>query len=181
MPRPPKEGLTAARLGALAAATLLAPLVAAAAPQQQQQDVALLASGVLFLLVLARLAGLTGALDRTEARFSSLVHHGADPIVVLDPQARVRYASPAWNRLVGEPDCRTDDSHDCVDLVTRVAPESLDELAGELAALVGSLPRHHGGLDRPAAPGRRLQAARRGDRHQPAHRLRRPRPGAQRA
>ena len=141
MPRPPKEGLTAARLGALAAATLLAPLVAAAAPQQQQRDVALMASGVLFLLVLARLAGLTGALDRTEARFSSLVHHGADPIVVLDSQARVRYASPAWNRLVGEPVCRTDDdTHDCVDLVTRVAPESLDELAGELAALVGSPP-----------------------------------------
>jgi hypothetical protein len=60
---------------------------------------------VLFLLVMARLAGLTGALDRTEARFSSLVHHGGDPIVVLDSQAAVRHASPAWNRLVGEATC----------------------------------------------------------------------------
>jgi diguanylate cyclase (GGDEF)-like protein len=102
LPHDATPSLTRTRLLALAAATLLAPLIAAIAPSTTQRWLALQAAAVLFLLVLGRLAGLTRTLSRTEARFRSLVEHGADPILVLDPTGTITFASPAWRRLLGE-------------------------------------------------------------------------------
>jgi diguanylate cyclase (GGDEF)-like protein/PAS domain S-box-containing protein len=40
-------------------------------------------------------------LRRSERRFRSLVQHAADAITVLDPDGRIRYASPAMGRILG--------------------------------------------------------------------------------
>lgn len=40
-------------------------------------------------------------LERAHARFSALVEHGTDVIAILDPDLTLRYASPAYARLLG--------------------------------------------------------------------------------
>jgi len=61
------------------------------------------AGGVLFVLVLVRIAGLArdAADERSEARFRALVDNASDAIVVLDGQGRVRYQTPSTERVLG--------------------------------------------------------------------------------
>jgi diguanylate cyclase (GGDEF)-like protein/PAS domain S-box-containing protein len=132
--------LTRGRLIGLAASSLLAPLIAAVAPTSAQRGVALLAAAVLFVLVIGRLAGLTGALSRTEARFRSLVEHGADPIMVVEPSGVIRFASPAWARLLGDDhtgdDASTNDTAASgTTLADRLHPDSRPALGPALRAL----------------------------------------------
>ncbi len=135
LPDESSPGLTQGRLVAMAGATLLAPAVAAVAPAGSQRLLALTASAVLFLMVLGRTAALTAALSRTEARFRSLVHHGADPIVVLDANATLRYTSPAWARLLGEGPRPVG-----TDFLDRVHPDVRDHVRQELRLLADAPP-----------------------------------------
>ncbi len=53
----------------------------------------------------AQLADVYGALRRSESHFRSLIEHASDPIMVLDGDERVVYASPAARKVFGrEPD-----------------------------------------------------------------------------
>jgi two-component system, cell cycle sensor histidine kinase and response regulator CckA len=44
-----------------------------------------------------------GDLEAGEARFRALIEHGADLTTILDPDGRIRYASPAYERVLGHP------------------------------------------------------------------------------
>jgi two-component system, cell cycle sensor histidine kinase and response regulator CckA len=44
-----------------------------------------------------------GDLEEGAARFRALIEHGADLTTILDPDGRIRYASPAYGRVLGHP------------------------------------------------------------------------------
>jgi diguanylate cyclase (GGDEF)-like protein/PAS domain S-box-containing protein len=93
-------GSTRGRLLGLTVAALVGPVAAAVAPDLKSCRLALVATGVMFVLILVRLEVVTGTLRRAEARFRSLVTNAADGIVVLDRQGVVGYASPPTASLL---------------------------------------------------------------------------------
>src|SRR5579859_6204333 len=112
-PSPIKVTAGRGRLAALGLAALMAPL--AMILQQARTDtpdVVLLASGaaVMFLLVMARMAGLvtsqrlaagSQALAQSRARFEVMIENGSDLVVVTDRDLVVSYASPSLDHLLG--------------------------------------------------------------------------------
>ena len=61
------------------------------------------ASGLLFVLVIVRVAGLVGTLAaaRAQDRFRALLLHASDAMVVLDGEGRVIFATPSTERVLG--------------------------------------------------------------------------------
>ena len=105
-PRDPVTKLTRTRLAALAAASLAAPAVQAGEYLAGNRiDVPLIAAGgaVLYLLVVARMAGLMRQQTRSEARFSSLVRNSSDVVAVVAVDTTFRYVSPSAERVFGYP------------------------------------------------------------------------------
>ena len=105
-------GLTRARLAVFAVASLVAPSVtiAQAVLHKPSHVVISIASGVIFLLVLLRIADLvreheelteSNLRDRFEARLGSLVRNSSDVVSIVDTDGVVLYISPAALRLVG--------------------------------------------------------------------------------
>jgi diguanylate cyclase (GGDEF)-like protein/PAS domain S-box-containing protein len=104
------------RLLGLAAAALMAPLALILERRTYHSDLVLLAAGsaVMFLLVMARMAGLvtsqrlaagSQALAEGRARFEVMIENGSDLVVVTDRDLEVSYASPTLGRLLGfQPD-----------------------------------------------------------------------------
>src|SRR5579863_8021762 len=109
----PKVRLTRARILAIAAAALVAPVievVKASAHGESDDLVVSCAAIVLFALVVVRMIGLareSAALaesvlrTESEARLSALVQHSTDVILVLAPDTEVEYASPSISRIFG--------------------------------------------------------------------------------
>ena len=106
-----------ARLVSLGAAALMAPLAMILQEiRTDTPDVVLLASAsaVMFLLVIARMAGLVTsqrlaaglqALAEGRARFEVMIENGSDLVVVTDRDLTISYASPALDHLLGyQPD-----------------------------------------------------------------------------
>jgi diguanylate cyclase (GGDEF)-like protein/PAS domain S-box-containing protein len=101
--RPPVDrpaGSTQGRLLGMSVAASLGPVTAAVTPDASQRVLALAATGVMFVLILARLEVVNGWLRQAEARFRSLVTNATDGIVVLDRQGAVSYASPSTEELL---------------------------------------------------------------------------------
>jgi diguanylate cyclase (GGDEF)-like protein/PAS domain S-box-containing protein len=105
-------GLTRGRLAFFAVTSLLAPSVtiAQAVLHRPSHVVISIASGVIFLLVLLRIADLvrehevlteSNLRDRFEARLGSLVRNSSDVVSIVDADGVVLYISPAALRLVG--------------------------------------------------------------------------------
>jgi diguanylate cyclase (GGDEF)-like protein/PAS domain S-box-containing protein len=116
-PRAPQgaQRLTRRRLGLLVATSLLAPAVQLIRGllHQPREPVISVAAGVLFLLVLARLADLVRVHEaqtemllrnRFEARLAALVRHASDAVTLLDATGRIVYMSPSGHRLLGRPE-----------------------------------------------------------------------------
>jgi diguanylate cyclase (GGDEF)-like protein/PAS domain S-box-containing protein len=114
-PAPRSEGrLTRRRLAVFAAASLVAPSVQIVRSllDLPREPIVSVASGVLFLLVLARLAGLvrihearteTRLRTQFEGRLAALVSHASDVVAILDAPGRLTYLSPSGARLLGAP------------------------------------------------------------------------------
>ncbi len=119
----PEQRLSYGRLALLAAASLLAPgvivilSVQVSARHAADFFVAGATSGVLFLLVVARMAGLLRALSRSvaqvaalqqergERRFRSLVQNSTNVIMLMDSRGTLDYVSPSLESVAGyEPD-----------------------------------------------------------------------------
>ncbi|MEZ5261850.1 MAG: EAL domain-containing protein [Acidimicrobiales bacterium] len=102
--RPRPETAERARMGwgrllLLTITTLAAPTVAMATSDGLQLP--MLASAVLFLLVMGRVAGLLRQLARSgERRFESLVENSTELVAIIDGTT-VRYASPSLVQLAG--------------------------------------------------------------------------------
>jgi len=110
----PGGGLTRRRLVLFACTALLAPGVqlVRGVLDQPREPVINVAAGLLFLLVLARMAGLLRVQEalteealrrRFEARLASLVRHATDVVSILDRDGRLAYVSPSVARLLGRP------------------------------------------------------------------------------
>jgi PAS domain-containing protein len=96
--------VTGARLALLAAASLVAPVVQTTefiSGEQIDVHVVAVCGGILFLLVVARMAGLMRMQDRTERRFSSLVQNSSDVVTVIGADSTIRYVSPSSERVLG--------------------------------------------------------------------------------
>ncbi len=147
-PSPIKE-LTGgrARLASLGFAALMAPL--AMILQQirtNTPDVVLLASGaaVMFLLVMARMAGLVSAqrlaagsqaLAESRARFEVMIENGSDLVVVTDRDLVVSYVSPTLDHLLGhQPDAWQGRRLD------QLVIAADHEIPGNMSALAGQNP-----------------------------------------
>jgi diguanylate cyclase (GGDEF)-like protein/PAS domain S-box-containing protein len=136
----PSERISRGRLALLAAAALLAPAVtvqfsrAASGAHASVFLVAGGASAVLSLLVIGRMAGLLGALQRSmaqvadlqrergERRFRSLVQNSTDVVALLDAGGIVTYVSSSIERVSG---------HDSTEVIGMsildfIHPEDLD-------------------------------------------------------
>jgi diguanylate cyclase (GGDEF)-like protein/PAS domain S-box-containing protein len=114
-PGPPSAGhLTRARLALLACASLTVPLLIvlrAALHESLNLYVLVGASGVMFALVLMRMAGIVrrneelseqmialteeSASRRSEERLGALIRNSSDVVCILDRQARITYVSPS--------------------------------------------------------------------------------------
>ncbi|MGH2945654.1 MAG: diguanylate cyclase domain-containing protein [Solirubrobacteraceae bacterium] len=111
-PAPHREArLTRRRLAVFAATSLVAPAVQLmrSVLDLPREPVISVAAGVLFVLVLARLAGMVrlheaqteSALRRRfEERLAALVRNGSDVVSLLDADGRVTYVSPSGPRLL---------------------------------------------------------------------------------
>jgi diguanylate cyclase (GGDEF)-like protein/PAS domain S-box-containing protein len=100
----PETRLTPARLALLATAALTAPLVRTGEfAAGTQIDVPLISAvgAVMYLLVVARMAGLMRRQERSEARFSSLVRNSSDVVTVIGADLTVIYASASVERVLG--------------------------------------------------------------------------------
>jgi diguanylate cyclase (GGDEF)-like protein/PAS domain S-box-containing protein len=133
------------RLVSLGFAALMAPL--AMILQQirtNTPDVVLLASGaaVMFLLVMARMAGLvtaqrlaagSQALAESRARFEVMIENGSDLVVVTDRDLVVSYVSPTLDHLLGhQPDAWQGRRLDqLVIAADREVPGNMSALAGQ--------------------------------------------------
>ncbi len=92
-------GLSWPRLALLTAMALVSPLVAISTGDGL--DLPIVASAVLFLLVMIRVAGLLRALSSSgERRFESLVAKSSELVAIIDGES-VRYASPSMLRAAG--------------------------------------------------------------------------------
>jgi diguanylate cyclase (GGDEF)-like protein/PAS domain S-box-containing protein len=100
------------RLLSLAAAALMAPLAIILQEIRTNAPDVVLAAGatVMFLLVMARMAGLVTsqrlaagmqALAKGRARFEVMIENGSDLVVVTNRDLAVSYASPTLGRLLG--------------------------------------------------------------------------------
>ena len=107
-------GLTRQRLVVFAAASLVAPTVQIVRSllDLPREPIVSVASGVLFVLVLARLAGIvrihearteTRLRAQFEGRLAALVSHASDVVAILDANGRLTYLSPSGARLLGAP------------------------------------------------------------------------------
>jgi diguanylate cyclase (GGDEF)-like protein/PAS domain S-box-containing protein len=104
----PEQRLSHGRLALLAAASLLAPAVEILTAQDSGDVVVGAASGMFFVLVLARTAGVVTALRRSMAqvasvdrRFRSFVQNSTDVIALIDPVGTIEYVSPSAEWVVG--------------------------------------------------------------------------------
>ena len=100
----PKVKLTRPRLALLAIASLTAPVLRVAtyvAGVHVDVLVTTVAGGVMFLLVVARMAGLMREQERSEARFSSLVQNSSDVVTLIAADTTIRYVSPSVERVLG--------------------------------------------------------------------------------
>jgi diguanylate cyclase (GGDEF)-like protein/PAS domain S-box-containing protein len=106
--------LTRRRLVLFAATSLVAPAVQLVRGllHLPREPVISVAAGVLFVLVLARLAGMvrlqeaqteTTLRRRFEERLAALVQNASDVVSLLDGTGRVTYVSPSGTRLLGRP------------------------------------------------------------------------------
>ena len=117
---------------------------------------------------------------QNEARFRSLVQHSSDVIIVTDAEATIRFVSPSASRVLRLEPARITG----LPMLSLLAPEDRERAQDVLPGRLPEFRRHAaGGVGVPAA--RRLRAADRDDRHQPARRRHRPRgraehPGRQR-
>jgi PAS domain-containing protein len=104
--------LTRRRLALFAAASLVAPGVQLfrSVLDQPREPMISVAAGVLFLLVLARLAGVVRIQEaetedklrrRFEGRLAALVRHASDVVSILGADGRLTYLSPSGARLLG--------------------------------------------------------------------------------
>jgi diguanylate cyclase (GGDEF)-like protein/PAS domain S-box-containing protein len=124
---PPETRLSGRRLALLAVATLMAPSVQVVQDLRSNPmnvPVVAAASGVLFLLVLVRMAGLLASLRaavarsqrlaqdsarltrdlerrRSEERLGALVQNSSDVITVVHPDLTIRYQTPSGRGLLG--------------------------------------------------------------------------------
>jgi diguanylate cyclase (GGDEF)-like protein/PAS domain S-box-containing protein len=100
----PQVKLTRPRLALLATASLIAPIVQATEyviGRRIDVPVVAAAGATLFLLVVARMAGLMREQERSEARFSSLVQNSSDVVTVIAADTTIRYVSPSVERVLG--------------------------------------------------------------------------------
>ena len=109
----PRVRLTRARILAIAAAALVAPVieVVGASVHGSSDDVVVgCAAVVLFALVVVRMVGLareSAALaesvlrTESEARLSALVQHSSDVILVITPETTIEYASASVHAILG--------------------------------------------------------------------------------
>jgi diguanylate cyclase (GGDEF)-like protein/PAS domain S-box-containing protein len=111
----PGTRLTRPRLAILAATSLVAPVVqlVRSVLDLPREPVISVAAGVLFLLVLTRLAGMVRVQElhtesvlrrRFEERLAALVRHATDVVCLLDAAGRVTYVSPSGSRLLARPE-----------------------------------------------------------------------------
>ena len=114
------QGLTRGRVALFAATSVLAPAVAIvqAVVGEPRHVVISIASGVIFLLVLVRVAGLVrvhGQLAEEtsatsfESRLGALVRHSSDVVAILTPDGDPLHVSPSVEGLVGKLDDLTED------------------------------------------------------------------------
>jgi diguanylate cyclase (GGDEF)-like protein/PAS domain S-box-containing protein len=107
-------GLTRRRLVVFAAASLVAPTVQIVRSllDLPREPIVSVAAGALFLLVLARLAGLvriheaateTRLRTQFEGRLAALVSHASDVVAILDANGRLTYLSPSGAQLLAAP------------------------------------------------------------------------------
>jgi len=106
--------LTRRRLALFAGTSLVAPGVQLVRSllHLPREPVISVAAGVLFVLVLARLAGIVRMQEvriestlrgRFDARLAALVQNASDVVSLLDASGRVTYVSPSGARLIGRP------------------------------------------------------------------------------
>jgi diguanylate cyclase (GGDEF)-like protein/PAS domain S-box-containing protein len=128
--------LTRTRLGILAAAALAAPGVQVGEHLAGVQvDVLLVAAAgcSLYVLVVARMAGLMRRQEQSEARFSSLVRNSSDVITVIGDDSTIRYASPSSERVFGYPSTELEGTP----LSGLVHPEDGDRLLDLFSSMAG--------------------------------------------
>ena len=110
----PEARLTRRRLALLAATSLVAPVVQLVRSflELPREPVISVAAGIIFLLVLARLAGMVRLQEleaeqrirrRFENRLAALVRHASDVVSLVDASGNVTYVSPSGERLLGRP------------------------------------------------------------------------------
>jgi diguanylate cyclase (GGDEF)-like protein/PAS domain S-box-containing protein len=106
--------LTRRRLALFAGTSLVAPGVQLVRSlfDLPREPVISVAAGVLFVLVLARLAGMVRMQEariestlrgRFDARLAALVQNASDVVSLLDAGGRITYVSPSGTRLLGRP------------------------------------------------------------------------------
>ena len=106
--------LTRRRLLLFGGTSLLAPAIqlVRSVLDMPREPIISVAAGVLFVLVLARLAGMVRTQEaeteqalrhRFEQRLAALVQHASDVVTLLDATGRITYASPSSERLFGRP------------------------------------------------------------------------------
>jgi diguanylate cyclase (GGDEF)-like protein/PAS domain S-box-containing protein len=105
-------GLTRGRLAIFAATSLLAPAVAIVSALRHEPGHVLISvvSGLIFLLVLLRVAGLVREHEALAAaslrsgfedRLGSLVRNSSDMVSIIEPDGTISYVSPAAMQLIG--------------------------------------------------------------------------------
>jgi diguanylate cyclase (GGDEF)-like protein/PAS domain S-box-containing protein len=113
--RDTRSRLTWWRLGLLAGTSLIGPAlqVVRIALDQPREPVINIGSGIVFLLVLIRLASVVRAQEeetkvtvrrRYEGRFAALVRHASDVVCIVGENGRVHYLSPSGARMLGVPE-----------------------------------------------------------------------------
>ena len=141
-------GLTRSRLALLAATSVLAPGVqlTRALLDQPREPLISVASGTLFLLVLARLTGLVRVQEdlmesqlrrRYETRLAALVRHASDVVAILAADGGLSYVSPSAGRLLG----RSSDELMGMQMIELVHP---DDVATVRAFIRGLAPGESG-------------------------------------
>jgi len=70
--------------------------------------------------------------EASEGRFKALVHEASDIIIVTDQSGKMRYASPAFERILGWPSPRFEG----VSMRAFVHPDDLDWVVGEFPAMI---------------------------------------------
>ena len=143
--------LTRRRLAVFAGTSLLAPGVQLVRSlfDLPREPIISVAAGLLFMLVLARLAGMvrlqeiqteTTVRRRYEQRLAALVQHASDVVTLVDAVGRITYASPSAERVLGIA---------TADLVGRPWAELVhpDDAAAAQRLLAGLAPGESAGAD----------------------------------